>query len=80
MTNEDGGAFRNCAPCKGSGRILAARSPQGEDHESHLGSALAGTWPVPRPYTVNGVPQGEDHGPEPDALGGLPPSQPKEDQ
>jgi hypothetical protein len=46
-------------------------------------------------YTVNGPawngvrcdaclyepsPQGEDHGPEPDALGGLPPSQPKEDQ
>jgi hypothetical protein len=26
------------------------------------------------------VEQGEDHGPEPDALGGLPPSQPKEDQ
>jgi hypothetical protein len=25
-------------------------------------------------------PQSEDHGPEPDALGGLPPSQPKEDQ
>jgi hypothetical protein len=25
-------------------------------------------------------PQGEDHAPEPDALGGLPPSQPKEDQ